>query len=552
MKRLIFEIHRWLGILTALFMVLWFVTGLVIVYAPALNQNRLQQRAHGESLSPGQAWLSLGEALQRSTAARQGAFKEERREGDAGKSAERGSQGAVLTDIRLLRHGGLPVWLVEEANGRRYALSALDGSLHQTDSTEARVIAAAWAALPVENVEYLGSADNLALLRNAENFRPIHRIGLRTEPGRQLLISGRTGEVLQDTRTLDRALYWAGNWLHVFRPLELLGLGTARHDVLAWVSGFALVATLAGLIVGWWRWRPGWFGRPTYSEGRTQPYRAFWFRWHFWTGLVGGSAALLWVLSGFLNNNPGQVFSPGGIAREDTRRYLGSSLPPALLQWEARSLPAHLEADIVELSWHRLGTAASLIAHHRDGHRQGLPTPLPALGETSVTEAIGRLTGDTGGAPSIRQTLLTDYDAYYYPRHGRGNAERPLPVIRAELGDSAGTQVYVDPVDGRLLLKTDSSRRVFRWLFSALHHWDFGWLYQRPLWDAWMVVWCLFGLAISVTATVVGWRRLARTLGGILPGRGQTVSAQGTPPPVSRPEEPPASPPALAPEAPAA
>jgi hypothetical protein len=48
-------------------------------------------------------------------------------------------------------------------------------------------------------------------------------------------------------------------------------------------------------------------------------------------------------------------------------------------------------------------------------------------------------------------------------------------------------------------------------VYSALHHWDFGWLYQRPLWDAWMLTWVALGLLLSVSAVVIGWRRLRIT-----------------------------------------
>src|SRR5690349_16517026 len=58
LKRLLFEVHRWLGLVLALFMLMWFVTGLVIVYAPAANQSRAEQMAHAELLLAEPGWLS--------------------------------------------------------------------------------------------------------------------------------------------------------------------------------------------------------------------------------------------------------------------------------------------------------------------------------------------------------------------------------------------------------------------------------------------------------------------------------------------------------------
>jgi hypothetical protein len=62
-----------------------------------------------------------------------------------------------------------------------------------------------------------------------------------------------------------------------------------------------------------------------------------------------------------------------------------------------------------------------------------------------------------------------------------------------------------------LLARLDRSRQVFRWLYSGLHHWDFGWLYYRPVWDVWMLTWVAFGLVLGASALVVGWRRLRQT-----------------------------------------
>ncbi|MBI5791467.1 MAG: PepSY domain-containing protein [Rhodocyclales bacterium] len=504
MKRLLFEIHRWLGILIALFMVLWFFSGLVIVYAGSLNQTRLQQRAHGEILAPAMGWLSVGEAWERSAPQRREAARTPRESRGESKGE------ASVAQARMVRHAGVPLWLVDDSRGRRHALSAIDGSLHQADADEALAIAAAWVgADKAASLRFVETADSFATLRNTDALRPIHRIALEDGSSSELLISAHTGEVLQASTRVDRGLYWAGNWLHVFRPLDLMGWGDIRHDVLAWVSGIALIATLTGLIVGWLRWRPGWFGKRPYAEGRSQPYRAFWFRWHFWSGLIGGTAALLWVFSGFLNNNPWQIFSQANAGRDEAARYQGAEKSPAMLNWRPSPLGADIVADTVELSWHRLGAESVLLAHNRAGQRQALDAGRPQFSEVAVASAVKRLAGE---APVAGQVVQNEYDSYYYPRHNRGIGDRPLPIIRAELADAAGTRLYIDPQDGRLLLKQDSSRRTFRWLFSALHHWDFGWFYSRPLWDVWMVSWCLFGLVLSISATVVGWRRLVRSL----------------------------------------
>jgi hypothetical protein len=86
-----------------------------------------------------------------------------------------------------------------------------------------------------------------------------------------------------------------------------------------------------------------------------------------------------------------------------------------------------------------------------------------------------------------------------------------LPVLKVVLDDAKKTYLYIDQQEGRVVYKVDASRRALRWLFSAIHRWDFPGLYTRPLWDGWMLTWIGFGLILSVSSVVLAWRRLKRT-----------------------------------------
>ncbi|WP_333874006.1 PepSY domain-containing protein [Methylobacter sp.] len=517
LNRLLYQVHRWVGLVLALFMFFWFFTGLVIMYSTPTTQNRSQQLAHAETLAPQLDWLSLGEAWDRSAGQRKAAA-DKTKAGAERKPKEAGADGNVgvgIADARLVRSAGEPLWLVEDSSGQRFALSAIDGSLRQTSADQALKIAENWFKDNdggVINASYVETVENPVILRNQEALRPFHRIAVGD--GGELLISARTGEVLHASTRMDRVFYWAGNWLHLFKPLESIGLGNIRHDVQLWLGLLATIATLAGLIIGWLRWRPGFGGKPTYSEGRTQPYREFWFKWHFWSGLIGGTVALFWALSGFIDTNPGKLFSPANPNQQEITRYLGTGLPETMRLWQP-VLPILLAtavdgSDVVELGWRSLGGEAVLLAHARDGQR--LPqTPdgtSPQFSEAALLAAVERVAGN---AKVESRTVLTEYDSYYYPRHHQSLVEKPLPVLMVKLADTAGTRFYLDPQDGRLLAKLDQSTRIFRWLYSALHHWDFGWLYYRPLWDLWMLTWVSFGLVLGASSLVMGWRLLKKT-----------------------------------------
>jgi hypothetical protein len=515
LNRLLYQVHRWVGVVLGLFMFFWFFTGLVIMYSTPTTQSRSQQLAHAETLAPEVGWLSLGEAWDRSAEQRKAAEPKPKADDAQGSKAKDGDIAAGIAEARLVRSAGEPVWLVEDSRGRRFALSALDGSLRKTTPDQALKIAENWLNSGNNSaikVDYLETVEKPIILRNQDALSPFHRIAVGD--GGELLISARTGEVLHASTRLDRAFYWAGNWLHLLKPLESIGWGKIRNDAQLWLGLSATIATLTGLIIGWLRWRPGFGGKLTYSEGRTQPYREFWFKWHFWSGLIGGIVVLFWALSGFLDTNPGKIFSTANPSRQELNRYLGNQLPEVIRQWQP-VLPSLLalavdDADVVELGWRRLGDNAVLLAHTRDGQRlpQTVDGTLPQFNQTSLVAAVQRLAGN---AAVETQVVLNEYDSYYYPRHHQNLVEKPLPVLLVQLADDAGTRFYLDPQDGKLLTRVDRSGRVLRWLYSGLHHWDFGWLYHRPIWDVWMLIWVSFGLVLGASSLVVGWRLLKKT-----------------------------------------
>ncbi len=316
---------------------------------------------------------------------------------------------------------------------------------------------------------------------------------------------------------LRRGFYYIGGWIHTFHPLDFLGEN--RRLVLAWAGGFAAVASLTGLIIGWKRWRPGLFGRPTYSGGRQQPYSRFWLATHFWAGLIGGTFALLWASSGFLSTNPGEIFSKPGPSPREIATYAG-----AADQFDDIRLPAYDVDDEVELVWRRLGDRSILFALAGDGRRFALPAADDRFAPDSILVALRRLAGD---APIAAQSELSEYDSYYYRNRRQSAVDRPLPVLRIDLADAGATRFYIDPADGRLLLKLDASRRAYRWLYTALHHWDFGWLAWRPVWFLWMLPLVSLGLVLAVSSLVLAWRRLRLTWQGQVAASGAKAAPQG-------------------------
>jgi uncharacterized iron-regulated membrane protein len=502
-KRTLFILHRWLGIALGLFMLIWFFSGLVMVYAGSSRVGSSTRLAHSPPLPTHAVTLSAAQAWQR-------AYPDQ--------------AAPTLGEARLLMQAGEPVWLLIDQAGQRHVLSAQDGQLLRTDASRAVRLARDWAQAAGDAAStpmFLDTvrADAGTRMMSFDPFRPLHRVALNDADGTQLHISAKTGEVVRATTTLGRTLTWLGSWLHFLRPLDDIGLSESRKDILTWSALVACFATLTGLWVGWQRWRPGWFGQRRYATGLVHPYRsATWPRWHFWLGLTGGVWAMLWIFSGFLANNPWHLFSHAGVKPAELARYQQGSLPAAALDWRA-PLATEPASPWVALHWRHLGEHAVLLAYQADGRVSRLSElagpsnsgPRPhTFSQAELERAARALYPDS---QVVARQWLSEGDSYYYLRpRGEDPLDKPFPVLRLQLDDPAATWLYLDASTGQLVKRIDRSRRSYRWLFNALHSWDLPILRSRPLWDGWMIVASLLGIGLGVTSLVLGGKRLARTL----------------------------------------
>lgn len=475
MKRLLYLAHRWLGIALCLFMLLWFFSGLIMIYADSAAVQPEQRRARSQPLTlaaDGPALRSLW-------------------------------PGHEISAARLLQQAGEAVWLLQDRHGQRQRVSAADGSVRPASPAWALAIAADWQPGTTPQLQGMVVRDAATAMMSYDALRPFYRVALQDDAATELYISAQSGEVVRASTRMQRLLFWGGSYLHFLRPLDALGLSGVRKDILTWSALAGVLAVISGIWIGLSRWRPGWFGRPRYGDGRSNPYRAAWPKWHLWLGLCGGLLALSWMFSGFLANNPWQLFS----GKHDAHaRQQTAQLPQAAQALDSAQLRAAIHGRaMVELKWSTLGRQAMLFGYQADGSRQLLLGRVP--GADDIRQAVLR---QYPGAAIRDWQWQTEYDHYYYPQRHRSPSERPLPVWRATLDDSEQTRLYLDPVSGEQTGRFELRRRVYRWLFSALHNWDLAWLLPRPLWDVWMVGGSLCGLALAVSSLVIAWRRLQR------------------------------------------
>ncbi|PKO91401.1 MAG: sodium:proline symporter [Betaproteobacteria bacterium HGW-Betaproteobacteria-10] len=486
MRRLLFLLHRWLGISLCLFMALWFISGVVMLY---VGYPKLSTAERLQSLPP-----LVGELCCRSPAEAIAALPDD----------------FALRALRLTSIAGKPYYIAAAHKNRFAAVDAENGQiLSPVDNTMA--LASVRAFAPTATL--LGSEkldeDAWTHSRAMDGHRPLFRVEIGDNELKYLYVSSTTGEVVRDVSLTESRWNWLGAWLHWLYPLRGSWLDPWWTEIVIYTSLAASGLALSGLFIGILRWR-----KKPYPNGACSPYRSVLMRWHHWLGLGFGLLALSWIASGLFSMNPWKIFT-------------ANAIQPLEQKWPARSeIPDQAVAQILdcyrrqgfeasELAWRPFGktlliegknAAGSLLLRAGEGCQPFAVLPVDELQQQGIAAMPG--------ARLIETRLQHAYDWHYYaraPHSMGGHVEKPLPVLVLGFDDPARTTLYLDPRSGRTVQRLDGHLRVKRWLFALFHSWD--WLPlldRRPLWDGALIFASLGGLAISLSGVVLGWRRLRR------------------------------------------
>lgn len=441
--RRIFLLHRWLGMGLAPLMVMWCLSGIVMLWHPWPTPDAKRVlRAHPDLHLP--ATTILPPALNVARRAR---------------IAMAGDDAVVTV---------LPDNAPGSSDAKGFSLRSGRAVTHRAE-----------ALVP----------DARAYLPGGERDAPLHAAGLRrtdqwimntkgrargfyrydfADPERtSLYIAPGSGDVVQSTTRRERFWAWIGpvpHWLY-FSLLR-------RHDQL-WADTLILLSapsiflTVTGLWIGLRRFgsrRGRRTGAGNRDGGRRRRFPASPYRGaamlHHLAGLSFGLFALSWITTGFLSMNPA-----GFLEKTPPPDWTQQISGPLDARAVAAALPAlQKEPGIVAVELDHIGPGLFLTRLDRDGTRRrtddrARPAPLSAdalrqqLAQSGIEARVDRLARD---------------DAYYFSNRHR---TRPFPVFRIAGPD--GTRLYLDPVSGAPLLVVGQAARETRWIVYGPHDLDF-------------------------------------------------------------------------------
>ena len=490
-KRSLIFIHRWLGVILCLFFLVWFLSGIVMMYWGFPSVTAADRLARSPALD--------------SSSLRVAPI-------DAASKAARETPG----QIRLNTFDGRPVYRFR--SGADEALVYADTGEQRTDVSKAAVdrIASAWTgqAASLARVAAVENVDQWTIQSRVRDLKPLWKYSW--PDGQDVYVSQASGEVVQYTTTASR---WAAHfgaiphWLY-FTPLRQHGRQWSQ--VVIWTSGLGTVSAALGIVIGLWMYSPT--RRYRYAGApRSIPYRGQKW-WHMVLGLLFGVGAVTWAFSGMLSMDPFPVQRSGNPAdgdgsgtagdirralrgRFDVARFSGKSPAEALRQLGG--------VQVKELELTSFAGEPVYLATLAGGDTRIVPVrgePRFEFDRQRIMDILKAATKASGGA-EVR--VLTQYDTYYLDRR----RQQPLPVIVAQVYDAAHRRCYIDPKTARIVGTYSSRNWVNRWLYHGLHSLDFPWLYEhRPLWDVVVITFMLGGTALSVTGVMLAWRVIGRTL----------------------------------------
>ncbi len=456
--RWLFPAHRYLGIAVGLLMVMWCLSGIVMMY---VRYPELPEARRLAALPPidWQGCCTTGDALQ---------------------------PGVPVTHLQIEMLAGHPVMRVAGQPSRLIDLTT-GQPIERIDPNQASSVALGYGAEPGQPIQL--DHDQWTVSDEFHRDRPLYRFDLNDVARTQLYVSGTSGKAVQITTGRQRFWNWLGaipHWLYFTRLRANVALWS---QVVTWTSLLGCFLAGSGLYLGIRQLR----GTP---DGRWSPYRGF-MLWHHLLGLVFGVFVLTWVASGLISMNPwGFLDSDAGAVEAE---QLAGKLPTG--SDIAAMLPALAGATppgTVSLKSAPFDGALAFIATTGDGTR----IRIDGSGRTLPPPDMARAAEILGGAPAVR---LTASDNYYF-----GSRDEPihLPVYRVAAGD---TRYYLDQLSGQIVKAVDANGRWYRWLHEGLHRLDFATvLRSRPVWDLVMLPLMLGVTLVCGTGAWLGLRRLVR------------------------------------------
>jgi hypothetical protein len=291
MKRVIgalILVHRYVGLAFCLIFVIWFASGIVMVYKRLPEYTPEERLARMPALDADGFRITPAQALEAS---------------GFGEAPRR----VVLTSFQ-----GRPVYRFFVDFGSS-TVFADDGSfVDVVDRDGALAIAARAFPESRGRTTYLAGleqSDQWTINNRFESSGVLHHIALGDAAGTQVYIAEATGEIVQKTDRSSRFWGYLGPVMHwfYFTPLRA-ERGPLWNNLIVWGSVIGCGLCVLGIVIGVYRFSAS----RRFRRGTSMTPYVGWLQWHHYAGLLFGVFTFTWTFSGLLTMTPFNWFDQGG------------------------------------------------------------------------------------------------------------------------------------------------------------------------------------------------------------------------------------------------
>lgn len=480
LKTFMFSFHRVIGTIICLFLLMWFISGLVLLYHPFHDVSKSEIYEHMDVLPD--SLPCIGTIISEFPIS----------EKDIKNINVSYFQDQVLFQIKT--------------KDSTYAISE-DNKYLRKPITETTILSIAknWNTSPISKIDTLYDREIWIMYSRYENEMPIYKLYFNDDQNHELYISSRTGEVLQFTNKEQRFWAWVGSIPHKFYIPAL------RKNTELWIQSLtiggviALLAGISGIVLGIYvtikRYRK--------KQKITSPYTKKWYKWHHVLGLIFGLFVITFAFSGAmaLQKIPQWIIKTHGDYRVPESKLRGKQLSLNNYVLTYNALKTNFpEIKQIEWSYFQNIPIYNIVSGNKSISIDASTSQIKELNlsESDIEIAITKLYKNT----SYKISKIDEYEEYYLSR----NKTLPLPVFKVEIDNLDESSFYINPKDASFKY-VNKTNRAKKWVFSGLHYLNIKYLIEHPtLWT--LLIWtiCIGGGFVSLSGVYLGFKYIRRKI----------------------------------------
>lgn len=468
-RNFIYSFHRVLGAVLSLLFLMWFVTGLVLIYHPFPSVTDEDRYQHMEVIES--ELLPIDSMLKNIPV-------EEK-----------------IKSLTLNQRQEQPVFTIK-TDKKEYLISANGFIIEPKDLTfdAVRSIAVKWCQAPIIKVDTLHDLEQWIMYSKYEKELPIYKFYFDDKEKTQLYISSRTAVVQQKTTVHERFWSWVGFIPHKFYIVPL-----RKHTQIwintIWICGvLGLLMCFGGIYVG-----IDAYIRRFKRKGKFEsPYRKPWYWWHHVLGIIFGIFLITWTFSGMMSLKKVPQWVVKTHQEYKVSKLIKGKRPSIDKYVLDYRVLQQVYPDLKQVEWSYFQEVPVLKVV--DGSKEIALDASSAeikelfLSEEAIEKAIHKIHGDDA---LFKISLISDYDNYYLP----WRKKMALPVYKVEVSDPDHSTYYINPKSGDYKY-LNNNKKARKWIFNALHYFHIKELMKHPLvWT--IVIWVLTLGGIVVSGTGV-------------------------------------------------